>query len=280
MPDAALILEGGGMRGIYTAGVLDYFLDAKIFFPQIYGVSAGVCHACSYLSRQKGRAKGTVLDFLKDRRYGSFHNLVFTGDYFGVKFVYDEVPNRLLPIDYEAFRNSGQALYAVVTNVETGAPEYVRLGDLQKDMNWLRASASLPALSRLVRLNDTCYLDGGVSDSIPLARSLSDGNPKNVVVLTRPKGYRKPPGSSKILKFWYRKYPAFTRAVAGRPVVYNRSLEQVETEAAAGRAVIIQPDKSLAIGRLEKNEAKLRALYDLGYKDGRDMAEKQPEFFS
>jgi predicted patatin/cPLA2 family phospholipase len=278
--DKGLILEGGGMRGVYTAGVLDCLLDKGLHFKYIYGVSAGACHACSYVSRQRGRAAGTVFNFLSDRRYGGFRNLLMTGDYFGAQFVYSDVPDRLLPFDYDAFKASEQTLYATVTNVYSGEAEYRVLSDLKRDMDWLRASASLPLLSRFVSPGGGKYLDGGVADSVPLAKSIADGHAENLVVLTRHRGYAKRPSKSKLLRWRYGKYPAFVRAAERRHLKYNEALELAETERAAGRALVIQPEAEVKIGRLEKNEAKLRALYDAGYSDASDCVKLNPLFFS
>ncbi|MDR2671428.1 MAG: patatin family protein [Oscillospiraceae bacterium] len=280
MIDAGLILEGGGMRGIYTAGALDCFLDEDLLFTHVYGVSAGACHACSYLSRQRGRAAGTVLDFLSDPRYGSLRNWITTGDYFGADFVYAEVPQRLLPFDFETFRNSAQTLFATVTHVESGRAEYRALTDLARDMDWLRASASLPLLSRLVTIEGRPYLDGGVADAIPLARSIADGHRRNLLILTRHRGYRKTPANLWPMRRRYRRYPRFLDALRTRHQRYNDALALADAEAAAGRTLIIQPQDEMHIGRLEKDAAKLRALYELGYADAAACVRAHPDFFA
>ncbi|MDR0813281.1 MAG: patatin family protein [Oscillospiraceae bacterium] len=281
MTTAGLILEGGGMRGIYTAGVLDFFLDAGLTFPAIYGVSAGVCHACSFVSEQRGRARATVMDYAGTRQYASVYNLITTGDFFGSQFVYHDVPDRLLPFDYDAFADSPQTLYSVVTNIETGLPEYIPLGDLRQDMIWVQASASLPLLARTVKLGGKKYLDGGMSDSIPLARSIADGNQRNVLVLTRHNGYRKEPSSQyKLIRMRYGKYPEFVAAAKTRHTAYNASLNLAEAEAAAGRAVIIHPQEEVHLGRLERDKGKLSALYELGFADARAAVEGNTEFFA
>ena len=267
------------MRGIYTAGVLDCLLDRGLLFNYIYGVSAGACHGCSYVSGQRGRAAATVLDFLKDHRYGSFRNLLSTGDYFGVEFVYGDVPDTLLPFDYAAFLESGQTLFAVVTNMETGQAEYFPLEELKRDMDRLRASASLPLLSRLVRIDGGTYLDGGIADSIPLERSIADGHSENLVVLTRPKGYQRRPNASKVIRWVYREFPAFVQTSEQRHIFYNGSLRLVENEVRAGRALVIQPSVELRVGRLEKNAKKLRAFYDVGYGDAENCIMENAHFF-
>ena len=181
------------MKGIYTAGVLDFFLDKGIEFSSCYGVSAGACHLCSYLSKQRGRAYDISVDYLEDKNYCSVSSLLRTGDLFGVKMCYDDIPNRLNPYDYDAFNAYQGRAFAVVTNIETGRPEYLRLRDMHRDIAAVRASASLPLVSRNVNINGKLYLDGGLSDSVPIMHSILDGNRRNVVVLTKEVGYRRKP---------------------------------------------------------------------------------------
>jgi predicted patatin/cPLA2 family phospholipase len=268
MTNTGLILEGGGMRGSYTAGVLDYFLDAGLCFHSVYGVSAGACHACSYLSGQKGRALHTITDYVDDWHYAGFRSLLTTGDFFGVKMIYDDVPNRLLPYDYDALEKRGADFTVVMTDVETGKPVYVKVTDLRKDIVVIQASSSLPLLSRVVRIDGRQYLDGGIADSIPLAKSIADGHKKNVVVLTRHKGYQKEPDSLlSLMRVRYRHYPALVASLETRHRQYNEALALCYSEEAAGNAVIIQPKTPVAISRLEKDPEKLRALYREGYED-------------
>lgn len=268
MNGTGLILEGGGMRGAYTAGVLDCLLDNGLHFRTVYGVSAGACHACSYLSRQRGRAIRTVTDYLGDKRYAGVYSLLTTGDFFGVSMIYDEIPNHLIPYDYEAFAREGAAFTVVATNLHTGRAEYLSAKDLRGDMAFIRASSSLPLLSRPVEIGGERYLDGGISDSIPLARSIADGNAKHLVVLTRHRGYRKEPDSAlRFLRRKYRAYPGLVDSMAHRHERYNQALDLCYTEQEAGRAVIIQPRKPVKLGRLEKNPGKLRDLYRTGYED-------------
>ena len=272
MVNAGLILEGGGMRGIYTAGVLDCLLEHGIYFENIYGVSAGACHACSYLSRQKGRGAHTVIDFIGDRHYAGFYSFVTSGDFFGEKMSYHEIPDTLLPFDYPAFRAKEESLLAVVTNCRSGAAEYLPVSDLKKDMDIIRASSSLPLLSNLVKLGNAYYLDGGITDSIPLRKSIRDGNRKNLVVLTQHRGYIKNP--NKMLPMVRRKYRAFpnlVHAVANRHNNYNYSLSLTYREEAECRAFVIQPKEPVNISRLEKNKTKLKQLYRQGYRDAENQ---------
>jgi predicted patatin/cPLA2 family phospholipase len=276
LKSASLVLEGGGMRGVYTAGVLDCFLDHNCFFEHIYAVSAGACHACSYVSRQRERGLHTVLDYLEDPRYASWRNWWQTGNFFGVTMVYEDIPYRLIPFDFAAFAAAPAALTAVVTNCRSGQAEYKVVGDLRQDMELIRASSSLPLLSAMVELDGGEYLDGGVVDSIPLARSLADGNQRHVVVLTQDATYRKSPHNlMPMIKWYYRRYPALIEAIRTRHLRYNAALELVAQEERSGAAVVIRPQTPVTISRLEKNRPKLQQLYQDGYADAAAALEKQ-----
>lgn len=279
MEQTGLVLEGGGMRGIFTAGVLDYFLDEDIEFDNCIGVSAGSCHACSYLSKQKGRAYDAFVKFRKDKRYCSLYSLLTTGDLFGVDFAYNIVPNELLPIDSEAFLRSKTKFQAVITNCITGEAEYPVINDVKKDVNYVRASSSLPLISRLVEINGTPYLDGGIADSIPIAQSIKQGNTKNVVVLTRPRDYQKKKSSlGGMIKFAYRKYPKFVEQSENRHKNYNKTLAYLWEQEEKGTVFVIQPEHDLGIGRLEKNEKKLRAGYQYGYDTAKKLGDKMKAY--
>lgn len=281
MYKGGLVLEGGGMRGIYTAGVLDFFIDKDIYFENTYGVSAGICHACSYLAKQRNRAYRVNVDYLDDKRYASFYSLVTTGDYFGAKMLYDEIPNRLYPFDKKTYELFEGNLYAVVTNMETGKAEYIKLEDMDKDIVYVRASSSLPLLSRIVEVDGKKYLDGGISDSIPINRAMEDGNEKNVIVLTQPDGYRKEKNKLlPVMKIKYKKYPNFINSMANRHINYNNSLDKIESEVSNGRAFVIRPSVDMSIDRLEKNRDKLDELYNLGYNDAKKSYDKLLNFIS
>lgn len=277
--DAGLILEGGGMRGVYTAGVLDYFIDQGIYFNRIYAVSAGACHACSYISRQRGRAFRVNVNYLKDKRYCGLDSLIRTGDLFGAEMLYDIIPNQLDLYDYDAFAEYPGVCYAVVTNCRTGQAEYIPLRDMRENILAVRASSSLPMVSRMVPIGGGEYLDGGIADSIPLARSIADGNKKNVLILTRAPGYRKKPNSlMPLIRAKYRKYPRLVEAMKNRHEAYNAALELIESERRAGRAFVIQPEKAPEIGRVEKDRAKLKALYDEGYREAAAVFDDMTDF--
>ncbi len=268
MYQAGLVLEGGGMKGVYTAGVLDFFLDKGIDFSSAYGVSAGSCCMCSYLSKQRGRALALNVDYLKDKNYCSVYSLLTTGDLFNVDMCYRQIPDELNPFDYETYEKYTGKAYAVATNIVTGRPEYFRLRDLHKDIIKVRASSSLPLVSRNVEIDGKLYLDGGISDAIPLQKSVMDGNRKNVVVMTKEVGYvRKPSSQLGLIKMRYLKYPKVHELMAERHINYNRQLEYIDRLQKNGQAFVIRPQKASDVSRVEKDARKLRMLYQQGYDD-------------
>lgn len=262
------------MRGVYTAGVLDAFLEADIEFSSVYGVSAGSCHACSYLSKQYKRAYRVNVDYLKDPRYCSVKSLLKTGDLFGADMLYSQIPDVLDPFDHETFRKYPGKFYAVLTNVNTGKAEYIHIKDLASQIWAVRASSSLPLISRTIVVKGRPYLDGGIADSIPIRRSIKDGNKKNVVILTREEGYRKGPNSMMpLIRLRYPRSKAFTGKMADRYIRYNETLEFLEREEAAGHIFLIRPQKKVEVGRIEKDRTKLEVLYQAGLMDGRNAME-------
>lgn len=279
MEQTGLILEGGGMRGVYTAGVLDYLLDEGIHIPNVYGVSAGACHGVSYVSRQRGRAARTVMEYVGKREYASFYNLLTTGNYFGVQTIYHDIPEKHIPFDHDTYNQSGAAFFAVVYNCKTGQPEYLRVTDTRAQIAYVQASASLPMFSKMVPLHGGQYLDGGIADSIPLARSLTDGNERNLVILTQHRGFEKKPTSMlPLIRLRYAAYPQLAKSLARRHIRYNQQLELVYAEETAGRAVVIQPSTPVTIGKMEKDRQKLQALYEQGYADAKAQAAQLASF--
>ena len=268
MYQAGLVLEGGGMKGIYTAGVLDLFLDKGITFSSVYGVSAGAVNMCSYLSGQRGRARDVTLDYLDNRKYCSLESLITTGDLFNVQMCYHLIPEYLNPYDYAAFdRYKGKA-FSVATDIVTGRPEYFRIRDMKKDIDKIRASASLPLVSRNVKVDGGLYLDGGISDSIPLQRSVVDGNRKNVVVMTKEVGYvRRPSSHLGLVKLRYLRYPKVAQLMAERHVFYAQQVAYIERMRKSGKAFVIRPKVDIGVGRVEKDVEKLTRLYRQGYED-------------
>lgn len=275
----SLILEGGGIRGIYTAGVLDCFLDSGIQTDALFGVSAGIVNGINYVSRQKGRSLKVNTNYLKDKRYLSLYSLMTTGNIFGVDFCYNVLPNQLLPYDYDTFKNSSIKCFSVVSNLVTGQAEYHLCSDIRKDLDYVRASASLPLLSRIVPIKGSLYLDGGICDSIPLAASIRHGYQKNVVILTRPLGYQKTPSHMLgAVAHTYRRYPKFVQAYRTRHLRYNHALELVRKQELLGRAFVLRPSRLIKISRLEKNPKKIYAMYHLGYQDAKKALPKLRSF--
>lgn len=279
MIEAGLVVEGGGMRGVYTAGVLDYFMEKNLYFDDCYGVSAGACHISSYVSKQIGRSIKVTLDYINDKRYCSVNSLIKTGDMFGVEMLYDLIPNKLELYDYDTFNKFKGNFYSVVTNCKTGKAEYIKIKDMKKDIIAVRASSSLPLLSRIVEINGKEYLDGGITDSIPIKKSIKDGHKKNVVILTRDKTYRKSkPKFLSLLKFKYKKYPNLVKAIENRYKIYNETLDFLEEEKAKNKVFIIQPKLPVKISRIEKDKDKLKELYDQGYEDAKEIYEDLMKF--
>ncbi len=274
MYQAGLVLEGGGMKGVYTCGVLDFFLDKGLEFSSCYGVSAAACSLCSFLSKQRGRAYHTNIDYVDDKNYCSLYSLVTTGDLFNVDMCYYQIPEKLNPYDHDTFERYQGNFYSVVTNIETGEPEYISIKDLRVDIEAIRASASLPLVSRNVPIEGKLYLDGGISDAIPLKRSMADGNHKNVVVMTKEVGYRRKPSSGAgLVKLRYRKYPKVYELMQNRHIAYNETLDFIAQQVEEGNTFLIQPKEKSDVGRIEKDVNKLTALYEQGYKDAADCYE-------
>ena len=223
-----LVLEGGGMRGIYTAGVLDVFMDYGLTFDGVIGVSAGAVHGCSFVSGQRGRSIRYYKKYCKDKRFMSWESLIKTGNLVNTEFCYHEIPEVLDPYDCEAFAASPTAFYVGCSNVETGRPEYIRIRDMRRDIDYMRASASMPYVSEIVTAGGMKLLDGGCTDSIPVRAFMELGYRRNVVILTRHKGYKKKPEKAGLEKLFYRRYPEFAKALRNRPWVYNRQLEEIE----------------------------------------------------
>lgn len=257
------------MRGAYTAGIIDALLEHDMNFEYCYGISSGATHATTYLSRQRGRAIQIVTDYIKDKRYFSIKNLIKTGNLFNVDFIYDTIPHELNPYDYETAKNNPAKFFVGVINMETSKGEFLRVKDIEEEYMKVCASMSLPLIANMVEIDGQRYLDGGIADSLPIQRSINDGNKKSVLVLTQDATYRKK--LDKILPLVaikYRKFPGFVHMVKTRHIRYNASLDQIAEEEKAGRAFVLRPKKPVKIGRLELNRKKMLALYREGYEDG------------
>lgn len=267
-----LILEGGAMRGMFTAGVTDVMMENGVEFDGLIGVSAGACFGCNYKSRQPGRAMRYNIRYCKDPRYCSFRSLIKTGDIYGADFCYREIPKQLDLFDYAAFLENPMEFYVVCTDVETGEAVYRHLihGD-GDEMLWMRASASMPLVSRIVEVDGYKLLDGGIADSIPLKYFEGIGYDRNVVVLTQPKDYIKEENRLlPVMRRALRKYPKAVEAIARRHEIYNETTAYVREKEKRGEIFVIRPDAKLEVGHIEHDAAKLRAVYELGRRAGEE----------
>ena len=263
-----LVLEGGAMRGMYTAGVLDVLHREGVRFDGIMGVSAGALFGPNFLSGQEGRVIRYNKRFIRDPRYKGLGCLLRTGDLFSRDFAYDIVPRELDVFDDAAFQASGVHFYAVVTNLDTGLPEYMQVKSVFDDMEILRASGSMPFVSKPVELQGRRYLDGGVADSIPFAAMEAMGYEKQLVILTRDMDYRKKPMPAGAIKLWYRHHPQFRDQLLRRHQVYNDSVARLKELEEQGKYFVIRPSRPVEIGRVESDPDKLQAVYELGLRDG------------
>ena len=271
-----LVLEGGAMRGLFSAGVLDVMMENGIEFDAVMGVSAGAVFGCNFKSGQIGRSIRYNMRFCDDPRYCSFESLRKTGDLYNVQFCYDEIPNKLDPFDKEAYQANPMPFYAVCTNIETGKAIHKRLdnGDA-KDMEYFRASASMPVVSRIVEVDGYKLLDGGITDSIPLASMERRGYKRNVVVLTQPLGFvKKKSKMIPLIRLTMHQYPNVIRAMEVRHIRYNKQTAYVREQELAGNAFVIRPPYDLGISRTEDDPAELHRVYELGRKE---MEERLPE---
>ena len=270
-----LILEGGAMRGMFTAGVIDVMMEHDIVFDGAIGVSAGAVFGCNYKSHQIGRTLRYNTKFCQDPRYASFRSLLTTGDLYGADFCYNEIPNKLDPFDLETYQNSPMEFYVVCTDVETGKPVYQKCmtGDAH-DILWMRASASMPLVSRIVEVDGYKLLDGGISDSIPIRQFQKLGYDRNIIILTQPLDYVKPKNQMvPLLRVMMRKYPNLVRTMRFRHDIYNATTAYIRKLEQKGRVLVIRPEAPLGIARVEHDPKELTRVYQLG----RDVAEKRLE---
>lgn len=277
-----LILEGGAMRGMFTAGILDVLMEEGIVFDGAIGVSAGAAFGCNYKSNQPGRALRYNLKYSKDWRYCSMRSLLLTGDLFGADFCYHQIPNQLDLFDNDTYNASPMEFYVVCTDVTTGKAVYHKCETaVDENLEWIRASASLPLVARIVTIGDQQLLDGGIADSIPLAYFQSIGYDKNLVVLTQPLNYKKSPNKAlPLIRMVFRKFPHLVQAVANRHLQYNQQRDYVFEEAKKGATMILCPDEPLPINRVEHDPAILQQVYDLGRKKALSKLSQIKEFLS
>lgn len=265
-----LIMEGGAMRGLFTAGVIDVLMENNVVFDGAIGVSAGAAFGCNYKSKQVGRVLRYNTRFCADKRYCGIGSLIKTGDIYNTDFCYGEVPLKYDPFDFDTYLDNPMEFYVVCTDIETGEPVYHKyLGYDDHGFDWIRASASMPIVSNIVEIDNFKLLDGGISDSIPVKYFESIGYDKNILILTQPEDYRKSKNNLvPLIKMRYRQYPKLAEAMERRHVVYNETLDYINEKEKAGDLLVIRPTASLPVKRVEKNPDKLKEAYDMGREAG------------
>ena len=276
-----LVLEGGAMRGLFTAGIIDVMMEAHVEPDGLIGVSAGAAFGCNYKSRQPGRALRYNKRFAHDSRYCGIKSWLKTGDLYNADFGYHVIPTQYDVFDNKAFDENPMEFYAVCTDVETGKPVYKHLTEAtQLTYDWIRASASMPLASKVVELEGMKVLDGGVADSIPLEYFESIGYEKNLVILTQPDGYVKEHNKlMPLMRIALRKYPKMIEAMDQRHVMYNQQLSYVYQAESTGRALVIRPDKKLPIGHISHNPDEMQRVYDIGRQTGMKYIERIKAFY-
>lgn len=275
-----LVLEGGAMRGMFTAGVTDVMMENGIEFDGAIGVSAGAAFGCNYKSKQIGRAIRYNMKYCNDERYCGFKTLLKTGDIYGVDFCYHQIPEKLDLFDKETYRQNPMDFYVVCTDVQTGEAIYHKCGkDVADDLLWMRASASMPLVSRVVEIEDIKALDGGMADSIPLKYFESIGYERNVVILTQPEGYIKKKNKFiPVMKIRLKNYPKLIETVTNRHNIYNDTLKYIRGREESGEALVIRPPEMLKIGAVEHNPDNLKRVYELGRKTAEKRIEEIEKF--
>ncbi len=277
-----LICEGGAMRGLFSAGVLDVFLENDIKFDGMAGVSAGATFGCNFKSKQKGRTIRYNLKYAGDKRFGSFESLIKTGDLYDADFCYHVLPTELDPFDWDTFLNNPMKFYLVATDVNTGKPVYHEIKTSGEDeLEWMRASASMPIVSKPVSVGGYMLLDGGISNSIPLEFMEHIGYNRNVVILTQDASYRKSPMTGlPVGKMMLKKYPAVYNAMKDRHIMYNGQLDYIRTREAAGDILVIRPPHPLGISRTEHDTDKLEQVYKIGRQTAAEMLDSVRDFLN
>ena len=270
-----LVLEGGGMRGVFTSGVLDAFMKHNLYFKYIVAVSAGACNGMSYVSHQPRRARVSNIDYLARYRYIGLRHLVTQGCIFDQELLYDKFPNELLPFDFDEYFKHSQSFEMVTTNCLTGQAMYLsEAHDRQRSLDIVKASSSLPFVSKIVNVDGLPMLDGGIVDSIPIHRAIETGHDHNVVILTRNKGWRDTGKDRKVPAFIYKNYPRLRVALSHRLKVYNAQMDLIDRLEAEGRITCIRPLHPMEVGRIENDVMKLERLYEEGFALGEQFAQE------
>ena len=274
-----LILEGGAMRGLYSAGILDVFMRNNINIDTIYGVSAGALFGLNYKSRQIGRALRYNLKYANEKNYMGLYSLITTGDIMNRDFCFNKLVYELDRLDFETYKNNPVDFYAVVTNMETGHPEYIKIDDAEKDLEYFRASGSMPFVSKPVEINGNLYLDGAISDAVPFKKILGTDCQKIIVILTRPQGYRKKK-SYLPYKIFYGKYPKFIETAKNYYKKYNETMDLIEKYESENKIIVLRPSKLIKMKRVEKDLNKLQKMYDLGISDVMNRLDEIREYLN
>ncbi|WP_078576800.1 patatin-like phospholipase family protein [Salipaludibacillus agaradhaerens] len=276
-----LVLEGGGMRGVFTGGILEFFMDNDIHFPYIVGVSAGACNAASYVSRQPGRNKAITVEYANHPDYISYKRLFRSGELFNMDLIFEQIPNKENPFDYYRFFQSKQKFYVGVTDCRTGETVYYEKTEIKEEFNKvLRASSSLPFVAPVVTYKNRILLDGGISDPIPVKQSIKAGNEKHIIILTQCRGYVKKPAKRGMWYFSrkYKQYPGLVDVVKERSTVYNQTLATVDKLEQEGKAFVFRPLNLQSVSRTERRKDRLEALYNHGYKQAAERLEELKHF--
>jgi len=273
-----LVLEGGAMRGLFTAGVLDIFLDNNVEVTDVVGVSAGTLFGVNYVSKQRGRALRYNLKYINDKRYMNVKSWLKTGNLINKDFTYYKLPFQLDVFDNKTFKESPINFFATVTNIETGEAEFVKIKDAYKQMETLRATSALPFISEIIEVGDKKYLDGGISNSIPIDFFEKQDFDKVIVILTRPITYRKEKTTGIQYKLFYKKYPKLVKKLENRYKEYNDTVDKIVELEKEGKLFVIRPSENITIKRLEKDVEKLQKVYDLGLKDGNNIIEDLKQY--
>lgn len=269
MYNCGLVLEGGGFRGIYTSGVLDAFMERGIKFPYVIGVSAGSCNGVSFIAGNHHRIRDIIIGYSSDKRYMSLKSIIENGEFVNTKWVFGELSYEILPLNYEGFEGADTDFCVVVTNAQTGKPEYLYPKDFRKGCSEITASSAMPIVTKPVQLGKGFYYDGGLSDSIPLQRAFEDGCEKCVVILTQDRSFKKQPiGHDKAVKKVIKKYPAIAERLIDRHNMYNGQRNFVFEQEKEGNAFVICPREPLHCSTFERDTDHLRQIYNLGYEQG------------
>ena len=267
--NTGLVLEGGGMRGVFTSGVLDAFMKHEVYFPYVVAVSAGACNGLSYMSHQPRRARWSNIDMLQKFDYISLKSLIVNGSIFDPEILYERFPNEFVPFDYDTYERNPCVFEVVTTNCKTGRAMYLsEKRDHQRLTQIVKASSSLPFVAQITVVDGIPMLDGGIVDSIPIVRAIDTGHQENVVVLTRNRGYRSSEPDIKIPKFLYGEYPRLRVALSRRTEEYNKQLDLIERMEDWGEIIVIRPEKPLEVGRITEDVVKLERLYEEGFQLG------------